>query len=137
MNTVLERIKEARESKKNFLILSNLQIEEIPDEVFDLDLEHLVMYGCGLKKINTKINKLSNLVHLNLGDNYIEELPIELKELTKLESLYIEKNNFKIVPKVLHEMPWIKEISAYGNRSYKFKHSNTMSMKFSEFIEIN
>ena len=90
----IENYKNDSESKT--LVLSNLNLTEIPKEVY------------GLK----------NLTYLDLSQNKLSEIPDEIKELELLEFLILRNNDFKKFPDSLYTLQRIKHLSFQENPCY-------------------
>ncbi|XP_027180795.1 disease resistance protein RPM1-like [Coffea eugenioides] len=72
------------------LDLRDVQLEEIPNEVFKLfHLRFLCLRGTRVKKVPKSIKKLKNLEHLHLGQTNVRELPIQVLKLKKLRHLRV------------------------------------------------
>ncbi len=59
----------------------------------------LDLSGLGLTSLPTEIGKLTNLAHLNLGNNQLTSLPPEIGQLTRLERLWLSNNQLTSLPK--------------------------------------
>ncbi|MEM7551437.1 MAG: T9SS type A sorting domain-containing protein [Bacteroidota bacterium] len=62
------------------------------------EFEGLFLIGLGLKHICKDIGEISNLKNLHFGLNKLNDLPIEINNLVKLELLSLSDNNFKSLP---------------------------------------
>ncbi|KAL3497667.1 hypothetical protein ACH5RR_040399 [Cinchona calisaya] len=72
------------------LNLRNTQLEEIPNEIFNLfHLNHLDLSRTRVKTVPKSIGKLQNLEYLNLRRTKVRKLPMEIKMLQKLSHLII------------------------------------------------
>lgn len=97
-------IAEAKE--KNALGLSLKDINEIPEEVYELkQLKSLIIWldvdGTEIKEISPKIAQLKNLEYLELRLNYQAKLPDELFDLKKLSILSLAECGIKeLSPKI-------------------------------------
>ena len=75
----LNIIYKVKTKKLTKIALSNLELEEIPVELFELDtLTHVWLDNNKLKNIPSEIKKLKKLTHNWLGNNNLECLPDEL-----------------------------------------------------------
>lgn len=59
---------------------------------------------------------------LDLGSNQITELPVELAQLTKLQSLYLQDNKLTAIPKELSALTnidtlWLENNAGLGERA--------------------
>ena len=89
----LFRIKKVCERGSIRLDLSNLELQALPNDVWDLhNLQHLDLSGNALTSLPIEVNQLKNLIELNLTDNKFTLFPIEITELTNLEILELEGN---------------------------------------------
>ncbi|KAL3497665.1 hypothetical protein ACH5RR_040397 [Cinchona calisaya] len=77
------------------LDLGKTQLEEIPNEIFNLfHLKYLCLRETRVKTVPKSIGKLQNLEYLNLGKTEVRELPMEIKKLKKLSHLIVYKRIF-------------------------------------------
>ncbi len=106
----LQRIKEAKEHQIEELDLSNGQLTQIPDEVFELThLHKLDLSYNNIQDIPSQISRLINLKSLDLIGN--EELTDIHQELVKLPSLIFLRLTWKvkiIIPE------WFSQIKQLG-----------------------
>jgi Leucine-rich repeat (LRR) protein len=102
------------------LDISRNSFREMPSALFNLPtLEVLFINENYITKIDSKINRLKELKYLNLGnsgqglrywagltdyDNEIENLPIEITQLNKLEFLDLTGNPLPISPEILEKV---------------------------------
>jgi len=129
-------IEKCRNDLKTELDLSGMELNEIPDSVFQLtSIRTLILFNNNLTTIPEKISQLTNLNTLSLNgnkfteipssignirslkelwmcDNQITHLPIELKKLKKLFVLGIERNRILEIPKWLAEIPKLSALFA-------------------------
>ncbi|CAD6213875.1 GSCOCG00011107001-RA-CDS [Cotesia congregata] len=61
-----------------------------------------------------------NLLKLDLSDNRLSSLPSAITCLIKLETLILDRNQFREVPQVLEELECLKELSIVNNRLEDF-----------------
>ncbi|XP_031128885.1 disease resistance protein RPM1-like [Ipomoea triloba] len=72
------------------LDLRGAELEEIPDEVFNLfQLKYLSLRRTKLRSVSKSIGRLLNLETLDLKHTYVIELPVELLKLCKLRHLLV------------------------------------------------
>ncbi|KAL3497660.1 hypothetical protein ACH5RR_040392 [Cinchona calisaya] len=99
------------------LDFSDAQLEEIPNEVFNLfHLKYLCLRGTRVKTVPKSIKKLQNLEHLNLGETNVREIPMEILKLQKLRHLRV----FQVVDSsdVHHKWYGFKAPSNIGGLNY-------------------
>lgn len=65
---------------------------------FPPSLETLCVNGCLLRKIDSRIMKLSKLISLDLSDNHISVLPDDWNSLPSLAELRLAKNHLSSLP---------------------------------------
>ncbi|MGB0983813.1 MAG: leucine-rich repeat domain-containing protein [Saprospiraceae bacterium] len=90
---ILDKIQEAKEKELIKLDLSNLQITDIPNEVF----------------------KLKSLKILGLDGNNIWDVPSQINQLKALEVIDLSNNQLVEIPEVLNQMKHLKVIETMGN----------------------
>nr|GMC83019.1 disease resistance protein RPM1-like [Ipomoea batatas] len=72
------------------LDLRGAELEEIPEEVFNLfQLKYLCLRRTKLRSVSKSIGRLQNLETLDLKHTYVVELPAELLKLCKLRHLLV------------------------------------------------
>ncbi|XP_077440430.1 leucine-rich repeat-containing protein 40 isoform X2 [Vanacampus margaritifer] len=125
------------------LAYSDKKAERIPDELFQAAAEHAVTAAdfsknlltdvpprlpetrTSLTSLNMAFNRLSccslvcslaNLLHLDLRNNQLRDLPADLKNLSKLHSVILNYNKFKTFPAVLYDMPSLESILLGNNQ---------------------
>ena len=76
----------------------------------------LTIRGKKLKSFPIEILQMKNLRELNLSKNYIDVLPSELPELSKLEVLDVSRNSLYSFPIRMAEMKHLKRIVANRNK---------------------
>lgn len=80
------------------LDLSELELESIPDYVFDqLALEELILSGNAIRHIPPEIGKLTQLRILDLRDNQIQQIPEEIGNLPQLLELDLSGNQLSFL----------------------------------------
>ncbi len=95
------------------LDLNNLGLTSIPNEIVNFEnLEELWMIGNDVSHFD--INLLKRLKHLkliNLDNSAIEELPVNISELSALEVLSLDLNPLKTLPGSIYQLQNLKELS--------------------------
>lgn len=105
MKDIENKIRSVKESFGEILELSDLELTEIPKEVFELDnLKILRLRKNKIKFIPDDIEKLASLTELNLIDNEIETLPQGLFKLQNLQILHLRKNEISEIPKEIENL---------------------------------
>jgi predicted DNA-binding WGR domain protein len=115
-NTPLQRQFEKSE-KTGFtkLDLSDLNLKEVPDAVFELtNLKELHLDGNLLTNLPDAIKQLKNLEKLNISRCYFEIFPAVIFELTQLTSLNIAQNQIAIIPPEISNLQALKELNLYN-----------------------
>ncbi|KAK9830263.1 hypothetical protein WJX72_010668 [[Myrmecia] bisecta] len=97
------------------LDLSDCQLDDVPKEVFELDLEELTLAGNNIKKLPDAISRLKNLRLLQVAGNKLTELPDGLCKLTKLEGLWLHGNLIKKLPRSFGALKELSVIALVGN----------------------
>ena len=120
----LSRIAKAKEEKKAELDLSNFDIGELPDELFEcIDLTKIGAMGCKLISLPSKISALANLQYLYVSNNQLSQLPSEIGALTNLQELRVSNNQLSQLP---------SEIGALANLQYLNVSNNQLTQLPSE-----
>jgi Leucine-rich repeat (LRR) protein len=81
-----------------------------------LRVASLTIRGKRLKAFPTEILQMKNLRELNLSKNYIDLLPSELPELSKLELLDVSRNLLYSFPIRMAEMRHLRKVVANRNK---------------------
>nr|GMC87246.1 disease resistance protein RPM1-like [Ipomoea batatas] len=77
------------------LELGDAQLEEIPEEIFNLfQLKYLSLKGTKLRSVPKSIGRLQNLETLDLRRTRVNELPAEVSKLCKLRHLLCYSKSF-------------------------------------------
>lgn len=106
----------ARLRNLEMLILSNNQIETLPDELFELvSLKRLYLDGNRIATLSSGIAKLKNLVTLDLAKNRLTVLPPRLGEMQSLENLILHDNLLRELPFEIGLLGNLKWLSLRGN----------------------
>lgn len=131
------RIDICRLKKSVRLDLAGLDLESIPDEVWELDW--LVQLNAGqaaveedgrktyyknrIKDLSPKISQLKNLRFLDLGNNRLQSLPESIGELTELEGLYLEYNQLIAIPESIGNLLKMRRLDLRFNQLYQIPYS--------------
>lgn len=98
------------------LILKNLNIEEIPMEVWSMKkLRILDISGNRISYLDKGIGRLRQLVYFNASDNELEILPNQLGGLTKLQILNLSGNSLQNLGFSLDRLVNLKKLNLTGN----------------------
>ncbi|OGC77574.1 MAG: hypothetical protein A2Z27_00115 [candidate division Zixibacteria bacterium RBG_16_50_21] len=90
---------------KKKLNLQNVNISEVPPEVFELTgLTSLILNHNKLNVIPKEISTLQQLTELQIHGNRLTALPEELSKLSKLEKLGLSTNALTAIPPVIFKM---------------------------------
>jgi hypothetical protein len=93
-------------------------------------MEHLNLFGHGIRKIPDCVSTLTELKSLDLGWNKIRELPESFSKLTKLRSLSLLDNPIEGIPEGLRYLP-LKHL--YMNAMPRYRGVNVLDhIKLSE-----
>jgi Leucine-rich repeat (LRR) protein len=120
MNTVTLRIRHEKREQKNTIDLSNLNLDSIPSDVYQLrNLTSINLSNNNITEIGNGIISLSNLKELNLSNNKISSPPIELLNLN-LVTLKLSGNPVMSSLKNF-DQDWRKSLSAcFGGDDYDY-----------------
>jgi tetratricopeptide (TPR) repeat protein len=95
----LKRIEECKHSGESFLLLSDLNLHELPTEIGQLtQLTTLDLGNNQLTTLPAEVWQLTQLDMLTLGINQLTALPPEIGQLIKLRSLALFSNRLTTVP---------------------------------------
>lgn len=79
-------------------------------------IENLSLLGNHLNELPNRFSEcLTNLVHLDLSNNRLSDLPNSLKDLQKLVYLSIDSNKFFYIPNIVSELFSLKTLIARNN----------------------
>ncbi|MEP0265587.1 COR domain-containing protein [Dokdonia sp.] len=136
----LNRIAEAKQEKLTKLNLSNLELTECPEEIFELthlielNLSHnplteipesigklteltiFELYNNVLTILPDSIGDLINLTELNLSNNQLTEIPESIGKLTHLIELNLRHNELITLPEFIRELTNLKSLSLSFNK---------------------
>ncbi|MHA1111711.1 MAG: leucine-rich repeat domain-containing protein [Promethearchaeota archaeon] len=98
------------------LLLSNCEIEKLPDSIANLrHLEVLHLHRNLLKDLQVELKHLQNLVELSIGQNPFESLPNWIGTFTNLKKLYLFGLNLTEIPKYIFDLP-LTHLALYMNK---------------------
>jgi len=124
MSNLLEILLKEENEKTGELDLSRLDLESIPESVWDMTwLKNLILNRNKLKSIPEKIGTLTNLKRLVLSRNLISKLPEELCSLPRLEIIDLSENNIELLPFCFGELRSLKTIYLRKNSLKKLPSS--------------
>ncbi len=139
----LQRIREAKQEKRDMLDLRDLELREIPPELFEIgglrslrlmnnrmdhlpetlaklhQLEKLILVGNPLPEIPTLVFRLKNLKELHIKGCGLKEVPPAIAHLTQLEQLVLPGNQIREIPEALRALKQLKWIDLSGNQLRK------------------
>ncbi|XP_029004149.1 leucine-rich repeat-containing protein 40 isoform X2 [Betta splendens] len=154
------------------LEFSDRQADNIPDELFDAAVgrgvtavnfsrnqlkslpPRLVESHASLADINVGFNQLTccspaicqllQLKHLDLRNNHLDELPSEMKNLTRLCSIILSFNRFKSFPDILYHIVTLETVLLCNNqvgavdatRLMKLDHLSTLDLSNNDLLNI-
>jgi internalin A len=102
LTSVPEQIANLRGLKR--LNLSGNQLGQLPEFVFELNLETLWLAFCGMERLPKGIGNLSRLEALSLARNRLRDLPEEIHRLSELDELVLNGNPFDHIPDPIFEL---------------------------------
>lgn len=109
---------------------------EIPEIIFDLNLDTLIVRAGALSNLSSSVSKLTNLTRLDLSYSRLTSLPSTLSELKNLKNLEVGWNSFpEAFPLQLLELPWIQNLSC-KQVSISALSAHSYPVSFSEFSEL-
>lgn len=117
----LERIKDNIDvtiaRNRNWLDLSNLEINEFPESIFQIEnLKRLDLSNNNLITLPRDIKRLSYLNELILTDNNLSSLPDEIGSLANLEFLHLTHNNLKSLPESFGRLKKLNRLRCAHNK---------------------
>ncbi|XP_056131788.1 leucine-rich repeat-containing protein 40 isoform X2 [Lampris incognitus] len=123
---------------------SEKQAQDVPDELFDAAAgeaittinfsknqlatlpSRLVMFQSSVSELNLGFNRLTccspeicmllQLTHLDFRNNKLDELPSDMKNLTRLRSVVLSSNRFKYFPDVLYQVVSLETVLLSDNQ---------------------
>uniref|UniRef100_A0A4W6BTM3 Leucine rich repeat containing 40 n=1 Tax=Lates calcarifer TaxID=8187 RepID=A0A4W6BTM3_LATCA len=154
------------------LVYSEKQADVIPDELFDAAADQgvttvnfsknqltsiplrLVELHSSLSDVNLGFNRLTccspdickllQLIHIDLRNNQLSDLPSEMKNLTKLRSIILSYNRFKSFPEVLYQIASLETVLLGNNQVgvvdpsclMKLAHLSTLDLSNNDLLNI-
>lgn len=132
-------IREAKEKRQKFLLLTDCALTELPESVCELvQLERLEAWGNKLKTLPKNMPNLVNLTELELSknefkwptdvcavgslrelglsDNKISEIPPQIGQLQRLVALDLSYNQIKRIPAELGALPELVSLDLSSNQ---------------------
>ena len=98
-------------SRKDYPITTN----------FPSSLETLLVVGCNLKKVDSRMLKLRNLMVLDLSHNCIRRLPEDLDRIQSLSDLNLAGNQIEDIPKSFCESSLVDSLHTLDLSHNKLK----------------
>ncbi|XP_036046569.1 leucine-rich repeat-containing protein 40 isoform X3 [Onychomys torridus] len=86
---------------------SDKQAALIPDDIFDATKSNIIT------SVNFSKNQLCEIPQRN---NFLSSLPEEMSSLTKLQSINLSFNRFKVLPAVLYHIPTLEAVLISNNQ---------------------
>ena len=83
--------------------------------IYLFSLQYLYLGGNQIENVPLEVGQLSNLLSLNLSSNRIAVLPRELDQLKSLESLLLHHNKLHFLPKSIIHLDNLLELSLRNN----------------------
>lgn len=89
---------------------------EIPQTVFELDLDSLKIENGDIQEIPSQIADLHNLSELNINNlSHIQRIPEEISNLEKLKYLYLKNNKLKTLPEQIGKLQQLTHLDISNN----------------------
>jgi Leucine-rich repeat (LRR) protein len=113
----LERIEDAAFTYAIILDLSDLNLTELPPEIWQLvDLRRLFLDGNQLASLSPEIWQLRYLRELRLSNNHLTSLPPEIGQLTGLEQVGLYSNRLTSLPREIGQLTLLESLNLTGNQ---------------------
>jgi internalin A len=113
----LNRIKNAAQKNASRLVLSGLDIKDLPTEIGELkNLTELYLNINKLTYLPPEIGNLSNLILLDLSINHLIKLPPEIGRLKKLKTLDVSVNQLASLPPQIGELSNLESLRLTKNQ---------------------
>lgn len=111
------RIERAREHASTDLDLAALELNVLPEELFELTwLEELDLSFNELTTLPEQLGELTSLIHLSLARNDLHVLPDGIGQLQALESLSLRGNRLRTLPESAGKLLALEELDLAKNR---------------------
>jgi len=113
----LKRIRRAKRENAGQLNLTQLGLETLPPELFDLkDIQALLLFSNNLTIIPEEIAGLKKLEQLSLSHNQITAIPEAIGNLLKLRELTLSANRIQVIPASLGYLPELRRLNLSSNQ---------------------
>ncbi len=101
----------------NYLSLKNNRLSHLPDLSEKSEIKELILGRNYLttESLKTFFNEMPQLHYLDLGHNYVDEIPLSLYNLSKLRRLNLEGNRLRNLPLKLKELKELHHLSVDNN----------------------
>jgi hypothetical protein len=111
------QVTEARRNETSFLDLSDMRLEEIPPEVFELtEITHLNLSDNQLANLPEELGRLTQLTTLDASYNRLITVPTAIGDLTSLEHLYLRHNELIELPPEIGELRDLETLNVAENK---------------------
>lgn len=112
----LTRIREAQSGRHDTLDLRDLELREIPLELFEMaELRSLRLMNTGLKGLPETLAQLQKLEKLVLVGNVLPEIPELIFRLHKLKELHIKGCGVRSIPDGIARLTQLEQLVLPGN----------------------
>ena len=137
--TAYQIINDAIFGKSSHLDLSNLGLSDIPP-IISQAASHLLSINLSQNKLRKfpidELIYLQNLEMIRIEDNYITELPADIRHLKKLKFLILQNNSLSSLPTEFTFLENLLEINVDSNKFSQFPIELT-GIKYLESLSIN
>jgi hypothetical protein len=117
METALQRIQLAKKTNATLLDLSDLELCDLPTELFELSsLTKLDLSNNKLVNIPKEIGQLISLSVLDLGNNQLLAIPKEIGQLSSLTELNLNGNQLVDIPKEIGQLSSLTILNLFNNQ---------------------
>jgi hypothetical protein len=100
--------------------LSDLDLEEVPDQLFDWkSLEWIALSGNQLSTLSARVANLVNLKEFRCANNQLKTVPAELFALPKLTIVDLSHNQLEDLPSGLDTITRVFTLKVDGNENLK------------------
>lgn len=111
-----KKIEQAARDEVEGLNLAGMKLTELPPEIGQIT--NLIILDLGdnfLSTLPAEIGKPTKLEVLDLGDNSLNTLPSEIKQLTNLTELYLNGNSFNTLPTAIGQLTNLTQLDLSGS----------------------